>query len=213
MTAIKWPLFLTLTMPNNDDPAALKILSKVFAKFRRGKWWRQRDVKGGVACFEITNKGNGWHPHLHALIDCKWLASTPPPSKHCSGRENKRRSREAQEELSRVWGSHIGYEGPAVVWAKRAAGQDIAQEIAKYAVKGSDLAALGKDACRVIDVLAEMRTMITWGSLRPLGPIFEAWEKDQEILYDGCECDRCHATGWVVPDNVYQMMVRAAFAR
>ena len=71
----KWPLFLTLTMKNVDDLSfgAVRDLRRSFGKMRHQKWWK-KNVKGGVAAIEVTNIGNGWHPHLHAVIDCRFLS-------------------------------------------------------------------------------------------------------------------------------------------
>lgn len=33
-----------------------------------------RDIAGGVFSIEVTNNGNGWHPHVHAI----WLAESQP---------------------------------------------------------------------------------------------------------------------------------------
>ena len=205
---MKWPLFLTLTMPNTLGPEGLKTLSQAFTAFRRRKWWKARNVKGGVACFEVTNKGNGWHPHLHALIDCRWLSSTPEPSRMCSLRENKRRSKEASEQLSLEWSSHLNLSTGAIVWVKRAHDEGVAKEIAKYAVKGNDLLEMKDSPAHIIDVIGNMRMMTTWGSIRPLTPLFEKWEEEQDEDWEGCPCDTCQAKGDLVPENVYEMLLR-----
>lgn len=207
--AMQWPLFLTLTIPNTIRPEGLKELSQSFSAFRRTKWWKDRNVKGGVACFEVTNKGNGWHPHLHALVDCRWLASTPEPNRHQSKRENKRRSFEAAEELSKTWGKYIGVPSGAIVWSKRAHDDGVAQEISKYAVKGSDLLEVKERISPLIDVMSDMRLMSTWGSVRPLGPMLAELEEKESDGYEGAECDCCGAKGECLPDHVIEMMKRA----
>lgn len=206
--AMQWPLFLTLTMPNTTSPEGLKILSRSFTGFRRTKWWKARKVKGGVACFEVTNKGNGWHPHLHALVDCRWLASTPEPSRKASQRENKRRSLEAADELSRQWGAYLGMSSGAVVWTKRAADEGVAQEIAKYAVKGNDLLEMAEPIGPLLDVIGEMRMMTTWGNVRPLGPLLQALEDELDDGYEGCSCESCGTVGSVLPQFVVDMQMR-----
>src|SRR5204862_1110655 len=81
---MRWPMHLTLTVRNvadDDDHDFVRRLRRNFGKLRHRKIWKN-NVTGGVAGIEVTNKGKGWHPHLHALIDCRWLAiDTPAPQR------------------------------------------------------------------------------------------------------------------------------------
>lgn len=75
--AIKLAL-LTLTVKNGEDLeeryAHLKNSWKVLQRRRRqyitkGRGYNELcKVDGAVFSYEITNKGNGWHPHLHAVV-------------------------------------------------------------------------------------------------------------------------------------------------
>jgi hypothetical protein len=38
----------------------------------RRKYWRD-SIHGGLLFHECTNIGNGWHPHVHALVDARWI--------------------------------------------------------------------------------------------------------------------------------------------
>ncbi|MCP4483381.1 MAG: protein rep [Flavobacteriaceae bacterium] len=72
------PAFLTLTVKNGDDlDERYKHLKKSYTKLLD----RRRNFKkvgrgytelvksaGGVHSFEFTNKGKGWHPHIHAVV-------------------------------------------------------------------------------------------------------------------------------------------------
>jgi len=59
---------LTLTVKNDTDlPRMVKHLLKSFRRLRQRKYFKQR-VSGGAFVVELTNKGKGWHAHLHCII-------------------------------------------------------------------------------------------------------------------------------------------------
>jgi len=68
--------FLTLTLRSEDEPLKdlLDKLLRCFKRLRATAFWREK-VNGGAAFIEVTaNAETGrWHPHLHAVIDGKWL--------------------------------------------------------------------------------------------------------------------------------------------
>jgi hypothetical protein len=133
-------MFLTLTRANLGELTAYDIrdLRRRFGKFRRQVFWA-KNVVGGVACIEITNTGRGWHPHLHCLLDCRWLAiDTPEPKPYYSRAIKAGRFKRAAAELERNWSACLG-QLVSSVKVKRTTGADIIQEVCKYAVKGSDL--------------------------------------------------------------------------
>lgn len=72
----RYSRFLTLTI--KTDTLTLKQavdkLYRSFAKLRLTRLWRRR-VTGGVATCEVkrTQNGDAWHPHLHILIEGKYL--------------------------------------------------------------------------------------------------------------------------------------------
>jgi hypothetical protein len=78
------PVFITLTIKNGDDlTERLSHLKKAFdlVKFRRKNARQQgygstqlSKIHGAVFSYEVTNKGNGWHPHIHmiALVE-DWI--------------------------------------------------------------------------------------------------------------------------------------------
>jgi len=67
------PKLLTLTMPTwTDDPKqGIKFLRASFQKLRRIKLMRK--VVGGAYQIELKPKENGWHIHIHALLDAPYL--------------------------------------------------------------------------------------------------------------------------------------------
>jgi plasmid rolling circle replication initiator protein Rep len=77
------PVMLTLTVKNGDDLQErflhLKSSFQRLQQNRRNalkgqKWTEFARVQGGMFSFEITNNGDGWHPHIHmvALLD-DWI--------------------------------------------------------------------------------------------------------------------------------------------
>jgi hypothetical protein len=200
--SFKWPLFLTLTKVNDDDLdlTGCKHLRRSFGKLRHKKIWKSQ-VKGGAACIEITNIGNGWHPHLHALLDCRWLAiRTPEPGAGMSQEAIVVSCRNAQRELSAEWAKCLG-QRHAIVWVKRTHGTSIAREVAKYTVKGSDLLSSRTPIGPLLDALKGARLMTTFGTAFKFQ--FEA--KDDATP---CACPDCGKTSTFVPDDVYFRLAR-----
>lgn len=163
---LEHPAHLTLTVPNiaTLDAAALKHLRKSWTRLRHRKIWHR--VRGGVACIEVTNKGAGWHPHIHALIDCEWLsAAEPPPYPRITARALREKCQRAHRELSEQWAAACQLDlERLVVWIRRC-DEGAAQEVAKYAVKGSDLLEMRDPIGPTIRALKSTRLVSTFGSL------------------------------------------------
>lgn len=197
---LQWPLFVTLTLPNSEDPEQLRYLKKCWAKFRRRKLIATR-VAGGVATFEVTNIGNGWHPHLHAVMDCRWLAIHTPEPQHWQPKEHKDElCRRAAEELSGLWADQINSPS-ASVKVRRVYGTEVVREALKYGVKGSDLIASPDPIAPLLRVLKSTRTLSGWGSLFPMPS-----PDKEEGPRVGCES--CGAVGAYVPTEIAWVMAR-----
>jgi hypothetical protein len=112
---------------------------------------------------EITNTGNGWHPHLHTVNDCRWMAwKTKEPPPHLSREEKKQRYQDAACELESVWAKIVGQE-TASIDIQRCSGTTVTREVLKYAVKPSDLIASPQPIGDVIRALDSTRLMTTYG--------------------------------------------------
>lgn len=198
--SLQWPLFLTLTIPNSEDPEALRFLRGAWSKFRRRKLIRTK-IRGGVAGFEITNKGEGWHPHLHAVADCRWLSlHVPEPRADDSAAVKKEKCRLAQLELSSLWADQIKHDH-AVVWVSRVKGGNIAKEVLKYACKGSELLESESPISPMLRVLAKTRTLSGWGSLHPL----PSPDEEEKPLVS---CDACGEEGCFMPEEIVHYLMR-----
>lgn len=191
--AMQWPLFVTLTRSNSADPESLRELRKAWAKFRRRKLIRDR-VQGGVASLEITNNGNDFHPHLHAMIDCRWLALHTREPKRGDDRETVAElCRSAKGELTRAWADQLG-QPTAIVDACRVTGGAATAYVLKYATKPAELLAMKTDLAPLIRVLRKTRLISGFGNLHPL-PAVDAEERP------GTACECCgEAKAWIPSD-------------
>lgn len=161
---MRWPLFVTLTMKNVSDLShgGVRTLRRAFGKLRHRKLWKSK-VRGGVATVEVTNIGNGWHPHLHAVIDCQWLAwKTPPPQRGDTREEKLAKFQAAAIELESTWAKILG-QPTASVKVKRANRATIAKEVLKYTVKNEDLVMAEGSTASLINALDSCRMMTTFG--------------------------------------------------
>lgn len=164
---MQWPLFITLTMPNRPDAECIREIRGHWSKLRRRKLIVDR-IKGGLNTIEITNKGNGWHPHLHVLADCQWLAlHTPPPQFRDSAAVKRQKYDHARLELSALWCQIIKSPVGVVSALRKPPGECIAYAL-KYAVKGSDLIESPDPIADLIRVLSRSRMLSTFGALHGL---------------------------------------------
>lgn len=124
------PYLVTATVKNGDDlherMAHLKD-SWRYLLCRRSKPRTRsvaKDWQGGFYSFELTNKGNGWHPHVHAIVLAPAGISTE----------------KMQQRLSNEW--HMITGDSYIVDVSRKSQQDDTElflEVCKYALKFSDL--------------------------------------------------------------------------
>jgi hypothetical protein len=178
----RWPLFVTLTMANAnyDKPETVRVLRRAFGKLRHQKFWK-KNVVGGLACIEVTDIGNGLHFHLHAVLDCQWLAiKTPRPQKGESKESMRAKFKAAAMELERAW-AKILKQPTASVKVKRCSASTITKEVIKYAMKGSELLSMQRPIGPLIRALQGTRLMTTFGS------VFGS--KVEEPESDGCELE------------------------
>lgn len=159
-----WPLFVTLTIRNTIDVEGLVTLKKQWARFRRRKLILQK-VRSGIVGFEVTNNGQGWHPHIHALLDCRWLSlHTPEPRRNDAPEEKKRKLQAAADELQRLW-SEVVDQPQSSVKIRRADATALI-EVLKYSVKGSTLLDCPTRITELIRLMDTMRLMTTFGAIR-----------------------------------------------
>jgi hypothetical protein len=209
-----WPLFLTLTLPNlkTISVADVKKVRRAFRKMRQRSWW-SKSVVGGIASVEVTNIGNGWHLHVHAVIDCKWLSVTVPPPKPFETRDAmKRRFTLASTEVGTAWAKALGLKR-ATVKVKRAYGRSsrpehmgksetIAVEVLKYSVKSADLINCAEPIGDLLRMMGAARLVSSWGSCYGKNLL-----GDEPAKYEGGMCE-CGAVKSYVPESVVDMQVQ-----
>lgn len=121
------PYLVTLTVKNGPDLAerlrhlrqALKRMIQARANNKKGKRFVEfARSMGGFHSIEVTNKGHGWHPHVHMI----WLCASPPD----------------QTALSKEWHD---WTGDSFIVDVRPLHDPVEGflEVCKYALKFSDL--------------------------------------------------------------------------
>lgn len=191
VSTFTWPIFLTLTMKNtaDDNPEGVRHLRQAFGRFRARAFWKRR-VRGGIASIEVTNIGNGWHPHLHAVIDCRWLAiKTAAPQPNDPRGKIEALMRNSQRELVEAWARSLRHPTGGV-HLKRADPNKILNEVTKYSLKASDLPSCDAELAPLIRVIKRTRLVTTFGSAFGIGKIPAAPPRP---------CERCGVPGEMIP--------------
>jgi len=138
---------------------------KWFTNLRRSKF--ARNWLGGFYSIEVTNEGNGWHLHLHALIDARYIDKFG---------------------LSDAWNKATNGFG-RIVDVRDARGKNYLAEVTKYCVKGVQLAAWTKEQIATfIDAFTGVRTFGVFGSLYGARTKFAEWWKSVRDKKPQCEC-------------------------
>jgi hypothetical protein len=141
---IEQPKHVVLTVKNVPDISSghVKQLKKWFTALRRSKF--ARNWKGGFYAIEVTNEGRGWHLHIHALVDARYIDARM---------------------LSEVWERVTGHFG-RIVKITDGRNRSYLGELLKYGVKGSDLAGWsGTNIADFIDAFTGVRLFGVFGSL------------------------------------------------
>lgn len=200
--SFQWPLFVTLTVKNCPEASFdfVRQLRRSFGKLRRLRWWLKA-VKGGVAGFEVTNTGKGWHPHCHTLLDCRWLGVTcHAPPRAASAEKKKQAFKRAAREVAEQWSLCTGQ--PSSVKIKRAyargdgSNDSISTEIIKYSVKGSDLIDCPDPISPVLRMLDATRLLTSFGTA--YGRL-----RDWDQVKRPTRCENCGNPGqWIAENEV-----------
>ena len=177
--AVEWwtreihqPKHVVLTVKNTKDLTKQHVreFRSWFSKLRRTKF--ARFWQGGFYSIEVTNEGNDWHLHLHALINAHWIDAV---------------------ELSRLWMKITNGFG-RIVKVKDARGQNYLAEVTKYCVKGVQLAAWSpQQIATFIDAFRGIRTFGVFGELYGMRTKFREWWKQVRGARPKCSCGCCDA--------------------
>lgn len=172
--AVEWwtrevrnPWHVVLTLKNTPDLCRghKTELLKWFNNLRRRKF--ARCWLGGFYRIEVTNEGRGWHLHLHALVDARYIN---------------------EPELSEQWQSVTNGFG-RIVRARRCWNNRYLAEVTKYAVKGSMLAAWSPEQIvTFIDAFDGAKTFGVFGSLYGKRTEFAEWFRQVRDSKPPCKC-------------------------
>jgi hypothetical protein len=198
--SMQWPMMVTLTMPHTADtscPSDVRALRRALGRLRRLRWFRTK-VRGGITSIEITCGANGWHPHAHLVIDCRWLSvQVPSPPYACGQRELQRLCKAARAEVGEQWRLCLRAEQRVQVAISRAR-PEAAREVLKYSVKAADLVETSLPLAPLLDILKVSRLMSAWGSVRRYK--LDRAETDPAPALPSVTCT-CGCNSWV-PDFV-----------
>jgi hypothetical protein len=189
-----------LSMRNMEEGAmCIEKMKEAFRLFRRTAFWADR-VKGGIVGFEVTHRGKGFHPHLHAVVDCRWLAvTTPEPKRGMTKRMVKSLCERAQNELAEVWGAYVQGE-KAVVWVNRRLGGALVEAL-KYAIKPSDLLDVSCKASEIIDEIDRGRMITPFGHAHGSHKEFIGLDDPEPR---STTCEECGSINSMLPEKVLE---------
>lgn len=191
-------------MRNTGDPECIREIRSHWSRMRRRKLVEKR-ISGGVSTIEVTNIGNGWHPHLHILCNCEWLAlHTPPPNRRDSAEVKRQKYDHARLELSALWANVIGQETATVSALRKKPGECLKYAM-KYAVKGSELIASPDPVAPLIRVMSKSRMVSAFGDLHGKIPAEDDDEKP------ACVCPDCGEEKSWIPVDVEHHARRQAY--
>jgi hypothetical protein len=172
--AVEWwtkevvqPKHVVLTVRNTDtlQKSDVQELKKAFSRLRRTKF--ARNWTGGFYSLEVTNEGRGWHLHIHALVDAKWIDARA---------------------LAIEWNKATRGNGQ-IVKVKDCRNKSYLQEVTKYAVKGNDLAKWeALDIKTFIDAFSGVKSFGVFGSLYGKRTEFREWIDSLKETRTICSC-------------------------
>ena len=170
---IQQPKHVVLTIKNIWDLTAGHVdeLRSMFTKLRRRKF--ARNWEGGFYRLECTNDGNGWHLHIHCLIDAKWIDA---------------------DQLKQQWMSvtnGLGY----IVRVRDCRQADYLNEVTKYVAKGAQLAAWKpSEIATFVRAFTGRRTFGVFGSLYGARTKFAEFIASIREARPKCSCGSCNVT-------------------
>jgi len=179
---IRQPKHVILTVKNIPDLTRghLDELGRWFTALRRRKF--ARNWTGGFYRLEITNESKGWHLHLHALVDAKWIDSA---------------------QLALEWHSITRGLG-RIVKVRDCRHNDYLAEVVKYVAKGAQIA-LWEPAhiAAFVTAFDGKRTFGVFGSLYGVRTEFAEFIATMKSARPKCDCGSCSVSyfseaDWIV---------------
>lgn len=164
---VNQPKHVVLTIRNTDTlgNSDVKEIKSAFTRLRRTRFCR--NWNGGFYSLECTNEGKGWHLHIHALVDARYI--------DC-------------RELALEWNKATRGNGN-IVKVKDCRNKSYLQEVTKYAVKGCDLAKWKPmDILSFINAFEGTRQFGVFGSLYGKRTEWKEWIQSIREKKSRCTC-------------------------
>jgi hypothetical protein len=168
---ISQPKHVVLTIRNIPDLSAGHVdqLRKMFGQLRRRKF--TYNWIGGFYTIQVTHRATGWHLHIHALINARWID------------EN-----DLREQWRQVTNG-LGY----IVRVKDAREGDYLREVTRYVVHGSKLASWQPELLKTfIEAFQHKRTFGVFGDLYGKRTEFAEWIATLKQARPRCNCGSCN---------------------
>lgn len=164
---ISQPKHVVLTVVNLTDLTGAHIdeFRKMWHRLLRSKF--AENWIGGFYNIEVTNEGRGWHLHLHALVDARWIDAFG---------------------LSAQWTKATNGLG-RIVHVRDARGKNYLAEVTKYTVKGVQLAAwTPEQIATFVRAFEGKHCFCVFGSLFGKRTEFREWFKAIRDSKVRCSC-------------------------
>jgi hypothetical protein len=146
-------------------------LRKMFGQLRRRKFCR--NWQGGFYRIQCTNDGNGWHLHIHALVEARWIDA---------------------DELKNQWLSvtrGFGY----IVKVRDCRSGDYLRVVTQYVAKGSELAAWQpEEIATFVRAFTGRRTFGVFGKLYGARTKFAEFIASIREAKPKCDCGSCNVS-------------------
>jgi hypothetical protein len=167
------PKHVVLTIKNIPDlsPGHVDELRGMFTKLRRRKFCR--NWLGGFYRIECTNEGNGWHLHIHALVEARFID---------------------QSQLKNIWREITNGLGYIVKVIPVTQGSYL-HEVTKYVVKGGMIAKWQPSTIvTFLQAFLNKRTFGVFGNLYAKRTEFAEWIAELKTSRPKCACGSCNVT-------------------
>lgn len=178
--SIQWPLFFTGTIRHDSTDSVADVFGRVidgWARLKKQRWFKNC-VGGGIGAVEISTPDevddwntlgswNGVHPHVHALLECRWLSITiAAPRPGATRAEIKQKAIASQREVREQWRLATRSDD-AGIFIRRAKPGTL-EEVLKYSMKPGAMIDARIDIRALVDAMSRRKMVVPWGSVRKL---------------------------------------------
>lgn len=166
IAGLKHPKFITLTMPRwgGDPGEGIRFLRKAFGRLRKSG--AIPGLEGGCYSIEVVPKEDGWHIHMHLILDCSYIP---------------------QKKLIAAWGIALGMPSPSVD-IRDAGSTDAAKYVAKYVTKSLNPKDGPEAFAKLYQAIAGVRLFSLFGKWYKNAPIMEMWQMAKQKIQAKCPC-------------------------